>query len=206
MKPDKTVVVATNNAHKLKEIKEIIEPLGFSCVSLKEVGFFEDIPETGDTLTENSLIKCRTVFEKVGRPVVADDTGLFVDALNYAPGVHTARYAGEEQDPIKNVDKLLLELKSVTKLEKRGARFIAVISYIDANGDEKTFSGVLEGKIGYERRGEHGFGYDPVFLTSGNRTLAEQSDKRKNDISHRARALRKLCFHLRNIERMRNIK
>ncbi len=202
MKQQKTIVIATNNDHKLKEMSEILSPLGFNCVSLKEVGFFEDIEETGTTLTENSLIKCRAVYEQVKKPVVSDDTGLFVDVLGFAPGVHTARYAGEECCPEKNVDKLLKQLSGVP-IEQRSARFVSVISYIDGIGKHKTFSGVCEGTIGFERRGNGGFGYDPVFLTVGNRTLAEIGDKRKNEISHRARALRKFCFYLRNIKRTR---
>ncbi len=198
----KTIVIATNNDHKLKEMSEILSPLGFECVTLKDVGFFEDIEETGNTLTENSLIKCRAVFEKINKPVVADDTGLFVDVLDFAPGVHTARYAGEQCDPQKNVDKLLKELSGIP-IEQRNARFVSVISYIDGDGKHKTFSGVCEGRIGFEKRGEGGFGYDPIFLTTGNRTLAEIGDKHKHDISHRARALRKFCFYLRNIKRMR---
>ncbi len=191
----KKLVFATNNPHKLQEVREILSGQ-YEVVGLKDIGFTGDIPETGTTLDENASIKSHFVLEHYGMDCFADDTGLEVEALNGAPGVYSARYAGEEATYEKNVDKLLKELSGKTN---RSARFRTVISLL-LDGKEYTFEGTVEGKIIEERRGEGGFGYDPVFVPEGyEQTFAEMDAVLKNKISHRGRATRKLVEFLRSI-------
>lgn len=159
-------------------------------VSLSDIGCHDDIPEDADTLVGNALAKARWVYAKYGCPCIADDTGLEVDALNGAPGVHTARYAGPGHDSVANVDLLLRNLVDVADKD-RTARFRTVIAYIDANGVEHNFNGTVEGTITRERIGDKGFGYDPVFMPEGwTETFAEAGADAKNAVSHRGRAAR----------------
>lgn len=189
----KQLVFATNNAHKLSEIKAILGS-DIEILSLADINCHEDIPETADTLEGNALIKARWVYERYGLDCFADDTGLEVAALGGAPGVHTARYAyPDRHDPMANTKKLLRELEN--KNDRR-AQFRTVIALIE-NGEEQLFEGVVEGYIPTEERGTEGFGYDPVFIPEDTgKTFAELGVDVKNEISHRARAVKKLCNHL----------
>ena len=189
----KQLVFATNNAHKLSEIKAILGS-DIEILSLADINCHEDIPETADTLEGNALIKARWVYERYGLDCFADDTGLEVAALGGAPGVHTARYAyPDRHDPVANTKKLLRELEN--KNDRR-AQFRTVIALIE-NGEEQLFEGVVEGYIPTEERGTEGFGYDPVFIPEDTgKTFAELGVDVKNEISHRARAVKKLCNHL----------
>ncbi|MBP3227477.1 MAG: RdgB/HAM1 family non-canonical purine NTP pyrophosphatase [Bacteroidaceae bacterium] len=190
----KEIVFATNNAHKLQEIRAILGSR-IAVRSLEEIGCHDDIPETSPTLEGNALQKARYVFERFRTPCFADDTGLEVRALGGAPGVHTARYAyPDRQDTEANTDRLLREL---AQTNDRCARFRTVIAYIGADGGERLFEGVVDGHIATERRGTDGFGYDPVFAPGETGlTFAEMGVEAKNRISHRARAVQKLCAFL----------
>ena len=181
----KRIVFATNNAHKLSEVSAVLGD-GYELVTLKEVGITEDIPETGATLDENASIKARYVYERTGLDCFADDTGLEVEALNGAPGVHSARYATDGHDFAANNAKLLRELEDK---DNRNARFRTVISLI-RNGIEEQVEGIVEGTIATSLSGNEGFGYDPLFVPKGyDRTFAEMSADEKNAISHRGRAV-----------------
>ena len=184
----KKYVFATNNAHKLHEIRAIL-PQNIEILSMEDMDIHADIPETADTLEGNALIKARYIYERFGASCFADDTGLEVEALGGAPGVHTARYAGENHDTEANIDKLLMELHGETN---RNARFRTVIALIE-NGEEHIFEGVLEGEIAEKRCGNNGFGYDPIFIPKETgKTFAELGPEVKNKISHRALAVGKL--------------
>ncbi len=200
------LVFATGNIGKLREASEILGE-GFELVSLAQVGVEEDIPETGNTLRANSLQKARYLFDKVGCDCFADDTGLEVDALGGAPGVYTARYAGEGKDFNANMDKVLYELSVLegeakiaasmglrTKPVSRRARFKSVITLI-INGEVKMFEGTLEGEIARVKSGNGGFGYDPIFIADEfpGMTLADITEEEKNAISHRGKALRAMA-------------
>lgn len=197
------IVFATNNKNKLSEIREILGS-SFEVMSLADIGCHEDIPETGDTLLDNAIQKSRYVFEKYGYDCFADDTGLEVDALDGEPGVHSARYAeGTDHDSNANMDKLLRKLGDNTQ---RTARFRTVISLLqkqesgDGAGEGSVlhiFEGKVEGSIINEKRGAEGFGYDPIFMPEGyDKTFAELGLDVKNQISHRARAVKKLADYL----------
>jgi XTP/dITP diphosphohydrolase len=187
------LVIATNNAHKLSEIKAILGNQ-IEVLSLADINCFDDIPETAETLEGNALQKARYIYEKYGCNCFADDTGLEVTALNGAPGVHTARYAfPDRHDPKANTLKLLSELQGVAD---RSARFRTVIALI-LEGKEYLFEGIVEGHIPTEERGTEGFGYDPVFApVEIGKTFAEVGVEVKNEISHRARAVKKLTEFL----------
>lgn len=186
------IVFATGNLGKLREASEILGE-GFELVPLTEVGITEDIPETGETLRENSLQKAQYVLEHCGCDCFADDTGLEVDALGGAPGVYTARYAGDDKDFNKNMDKVLYELQGLEG-EARRARFKSVITLM-LDGEPHFFEGTLEGVIAHEKSGNGGFGYDPIFIADEypGLTLADISEEQKNDISHRGKALRAMA-------------
>ena len=205
------LVFATGNCGKLREASEILGE-GFELVSLAQVGITEDIPETGKTLRANSLQKAKYLYDKVGCDCFADDTGLEVDALGGAPGVYTARYAGDDKDFNKNMDKVLYELRTLegevrmaqslglkTKPVSRRARFKSVITLI-IKGEIHMFEGTLEGVIAREKSGNGGFGYDPVFIADEfpGLTLADITKEQKNDISHRGKALRAMAEWLRS--------
>lgn len=189
----KKIVFATNNTHKLDEIRAMAGP-GFAILSLRDIGCHDDIPETADTLEGNAAIKARWVYERYGYDCFADDTGLEVEALDGAPGVHSARYApGDGHDSEANMRLLLDNLEGVTD---RRARFRTVIVLIE-NGVEKTFTGRVEGEITMSPAGCGGFGYDPVFRPEGwSKTFAEAMPEEKNSVSHRGRATRLLLQYL----------
>ena len=189
------IVFATNNKHKLEEIRDLLKNK-FEVVSLKEIGFNEDIPETGKTLKENASIKSNYIHDRYNINCFADDTGLEVDALNGEPGVYSARYAGEGCSYDDNVNKLLENIKGVSN---RKARFKTVISLI-YDDKEYFFEGQVEGIITEEKHGKGGFGYDPIFLPDGyDKTFAEMPLELKNKISHRALATEKLVEFLNTI-------
>jgi XTP/dITP diphosphohydrolase len=189
------LIFATNNQHKVTEVKAAL-PEGFSVLSLKEAGIDIDIPEPYDTLEENAEGKARTVFNMLGTDCFSEDTGLEVYSLHNEPGVHSARYAGEEKSFEKNIDKILSELKGH---ENRKARFRAVFCLILDNKDN-FFEGVCEGEIIKEKRGAEGFGYDPVFIPAGStKTFAEMSMMEKISLSHRKKALDNMVAFLKNL-------
>jgi XTP/dITP diphosphohydrolase len=190
------LVFATNNEHKLNEIQSMLGR-HFQLLSLAKIGCLEDIPETSKTLEGNASQKARFIFEKYGLNCFADDTGLEVEALDMAPGVYSARYAGPQRDSTDNMKKLLFELD---KINNRNARFRTVVSFI-MNGTETLFEGMVEGQILLEPRGKQGFGYDPVFQPNGfDVSFAEMELAEKNKISHRGRAFLKLINFLNNID------
>ena len=205
------LVFATGNSGKLREASEILGE-GFELVSLSQAGIEEDIPETGQTLRANSIQKAQYLYDRLGCDCFADDTGLEVDALGGEPGVYTARYAGDDKDFNKNMDKVLYELQTIeseshmaaelgirTRPVSRRARFKSVITLI-INGEKHLFEGVLDGVIAREKSGNGGFGYDPIFIADEypGLTLADITEEQKNDISHRGKALRAMAEWLRS--------
>lgn len=187
------LVFATNNPHKLSEIRHITQHSGIQILSLADTGCHDDIPETSDTLKGNAIQKALYVFDRYGTNCFADDTGLEVHALGGAPGVYSARYAGPGKSFDDNISKLLKELQGS---ENRNARFVTVVALI-INGNLHVFEGEITGRILYERRGSGGFGYDPVFMPDGQPlSFAEMSSEEKNSLSHRYRAVKKLCDFL----------
>lgn len=189
----KKLVVATNNAHKLEEISAILGN-EMELLSLKDINCNADIPETADTLEGNARQKAMYIHENYGMDCFADDTGLEVEALNGAPGVFSARYAGDGHDSEANMQKLLKELEGK---ENRKAQFRTAICLI-MEGKEYLFEGIVKGNIIEEKRGGAGFGYDPIFVPEGyDQTFAELGNDVKNTISHRARAVEKLCAFLK---------
>lgn len=190
------LVFATNNKNKIKEVQSLM-PEGIHLLSLEEIGCHEDIPETSPTIEGNAIQKAEYVKEKYGYDCFADDTGLEVAALNGAPGVYSARYAGEEKSSDANIGKLLKELEGK---ENRSARFKTVIA-LHLKGKFHTFEGICAGNIIFERKGLQGFGYDPVFQPEGkSETFAEMNLSEKSKISHRARAIRKLIDFLDHLD------
>jgi XTP/dITP diphosphohydrolase len=191
----KNLVFATGNIHKLQEVQGLFKE-GFALSCLKDVNITEEIPETADNLVDNALQKARYVYEKCGIPCFADDTGLEVDALDGAPGVYSARYAGEQKDSKLN---MLLLLKNMNGKTNRNARFRTIIAYIDENAQEHICEGEIKGKIIENMAGTNGFGYDPIFVPEGyEKTFAELSSEIKNTISHRARAMEKFLSYINN--------
>lgn len=189
----KKFVFATNNAHKLEEVSAILNDK-VELFSMKDINCTVDIPETADTLEDNALIKARFIFENYHLDCFADDTGLEVEALNGAPGVYSARYAGDAHNAEANMKKLLHELEGV---ENRKAQFRTVFALI-IDGKEHLFEGIVKGEIIKNRRGISGFGYDPIFVPEGyTQTFAEMGSELKNKISHRALAMEKLCRFLK---------
>ena len=181
------IAIATNNPNKLREIRAILGGFFDEALSLADLGIDIDIEETGTTLTENALIKARTIRDLTGLPALADDSGLMVDALDGAPGVYSARYAGEEHDDKKNNALLLKNLEG----KPRDAKFCSVIALCYPDGRELTAEGSVCGVILEEERGTGGFGYDPLFFSPElGKTFAEATPEQKNSVSHRSRALR----------------
>jgi XTP/dITP diphosphohydrolase len=186
------LVFATNNKHKLEEVQHIISDK-IRLLSLADITCYDDIPETADTLEGNALLKARYIKQQYGYDCFADDTGLEVEALNNAPGVYSARYAGEGNDALANMNKLLREMNGQ---ENRKARFRTVIALI-IKDKEYLFEGIINGSILTEKRGEAGFGYDPVFVPDAHtQTFAEMGNELKNQISHRALAVKELATFL----------
>jgi len=181
------LVFATNNDHKAREVSQILGP-EFEIKTLKDIGCFEEIEETEPTLEGNALLKARYVRENYGYDCFSEDTGLEVESLDGAPGVHTARYAGESRDPEANISKLLQELAGKSN---RNARFRTVIA-LAYEGTETLLEGICAGRIATEKHGNQGFGYDPVFMPEGyDQTFAELGEEVKNKVSHRAIATEK---------------
>lgn len=197
---NKNLIIASNNNHKIGEIKTILDEFGIESRSLKESGVNVEIDETGTTFIENARLKARGIYEiKNNFMVLSDDSGLEVYALNGAPGVYSARFAGEHGDDKENRKKLLDLLKDVP-YEKRGARFVCTMVLIIDNKKTIEVMGTIEGVIGYEEIGDNGFGYDPLFIVPHlNKTFAELSSSEKNSISHRARALLQLKEKLQEL-------
>ncbi len=186
------IVFATNNQHKLDEIKKISKGQ-LEILSLSDINCHEDIPETGNTLKENALIKAKFVKDKFGLDCFADDSGLEVDALNNAPGIYSSRYAGPDCNSEDNMQKLLQDLQGK---ENRSAQFRTVIALI-MNGEEHYFEGIIKGDIIHQKKGTNGFGYDPIFKPSGyDKTFGELPEEIKNSLSHRAIATKKLVAFL----------
>ncbi len=189
------LVFATNNKHKLQEVRDIIGS-GVEILSLADIGCNDDIPETADTLDGNALIKARYIYDKYNVSCFADDTGLEVDALGGAPGVYSARYAGDGHDSEANMRKLL---ENLTGKNNRNAQFRTVIALI-INGEEKLFNGIVKGTITEEKRGDSGFGYDPIFVPEGySESFAQMDSSTKNSISHRYRATKQLSDYLKEL-------
>lgn len=182
------IIFATGNQNKVNEVRSVL-PESIEVVSLKEIGFTQEIEETGTTLIENALLKARTIFEKYKLPVLAEDTGLEVDALNGAPGVYSARYAGTDCNSENNMQLLLSKLKDKSN---RKAQFKTIAAYIDAQGKEHLFEGIIKGEIALQKIGTDGFGYDPIFVPNAyTKSFAQMSKEEKSEISHRAIAIQK---------------
>ena len=199
MKVDR-IVFATGNKGKVKEIQMILADLGAEVLSMKEAGIDVDIEENGTTYEENALIKARAVAQFTDAIVMADDSGLEIDYLNKEPGVMSARYMGEDTSyRIKNAN--LMERLNGVEDEKRTARFVCAIAAVLPDGKEFCVRGTIEGRIGYEEKGENGFGYDPIFyVPEFGKTTAELSEEEKNQVSHRGKALEKMKEILKNYE------
>lgn len=191
------IIIATKNEGKVREFQKLLEPLGYEPVSLKDEGIDVDINEDGDTFEENAHIKAREIYKLTGLPVIADDSGLEVEFLGGAPGIYSARYAGEGATDEDRNQKLLDEMQGVdTPL--RNARFVCALYCILDDKKEYCVTGTLEGYIGEEPKGAHGFGYDPIFMIDEDTSLAEVDEEEKNKISHRARAMENLLKALKN--------
>ena len=188
------VIAATGNKGKIREFTRIFAPFGIEVISQSQVCPEFEVEENGTTFEENSFLKANAVHQHTKTAVVADDSGLCVDALGGAPGVYSARYAGEDTPYPEKIRLLLEELKDIPD-EKRTARFVAHICFIDENSNRIDVEGVCEGNIGYEPKGENGFGYDPIFMV-GEKSFSELSDEEKDQCSHRGKALRELTKRL----------
>lgn len=186
---NKVVTAATHNAGKLREFSRILAPHGIEVVLPPDPSVLTQLEETGETFAENALLKARAVFEATGRPALADDSGLCIDALGGRPGVHSARYLGEQTPYPQKIAGILREMQNLPPPD-RTARFVCAVALVTETA-QRVFTGVCEGRIGYEPRGGGGFGYDPVFLV-GEKSFAELSDEQKDLVSHRGRALRAL--------------
>ncbi len=193
----KEIMIATSNAHKVEEFREMLEPLGFQVRSLLGLNEQIEIEETGTTFAENAMIKAETVHARLGIPVISDDSGLEVDAMDKAPGVYSARFLGYDTAyEVKN-QFIMDQVKGKT----RSARYVCAIAYVEKDGTAHVFTGVVEGEIADHARGDKGFGYDPIFYYPPYAaTLAEVSEEQKNAISHRGRALAQLIAYMKEAE------
>lgn len=185
------LVIASNNKGKIREFKELLSGFGFEVISMSEAGFTNEIVEDGDTFERNAQIKARAVFAAVKSPVIADDSGLEIEYLNGAPGVYSARYAGENATDKDRCDKVLCEMESAPD-GKRGARFVCSICLKLSENEEYHVNGTVSGFIGRKPIGNNGFGYDPIFMLNDTESMATISEDEKNRISHRAKALESL--------------
>ncbi len=192
------VIAATKNNGKLKELNRIMEAYDITLVSMKDIELPVEIVEDGNTFEENALIKARTLHKITGEPVIADDSGLCVNCLGGRPGIHTARYGGENMDYNHKMKKLVEEIQN-QGTDDRSAYFACVIVYISKDSKEYVFYGRCDGEIGYEPKGDGGFGYDPIFIAKDGKTMAELSNEEKDEISHRGKALRLLAEALPEI-------
>lgn len=196
---EKLIIIATKNKGKVKEFQALLEPRGVKVTSLLDYEPIPDVEETGATFAKNAELKALAMAKYFQKPVIADDSGLIVDALNGAPGIYSARYAGEEKNDAKNNEKLLREMKDVED-DQRTARFHCAICVAFPNGKSYLFEGSCEGMIAKEPKGENGFGYDPLFyIPHLKKTMAQLTEREKNQISHRAKAIEKLAAHWEEI-------
>ncbi len=187
----KKLILASNNAHKVEEIKSILDD--YTILTLKDINFNQEIIEDGTTFEENALIKARTICQFSGKTAIADDSGLSVELLDGRPGVYSVRYSKEQTDE-KNIEKVLMELDG----KKSKAKFVSVIALVNPDGTEYTFRGECHGEIIFEKRGNNGFGYDPIFyVPTLNKTFAELTPEQKNSISHRKQSLEKFSQFLK---------
>lgn len=194
------IIFATGNQGKVKEVKDIMSGLPFEVLSMKEVGIDADVEENGLTFKDNAIIKVEALVEQCDDIIIADDSGLVVDALNGEPGVYSARYLGEETSFEEKMDHILMRMKDVPE-EERTARFVAAVAAFVPGHGMICVEGVIEGVIGYEQKGEYGFGYDPIFyLPEYGCTASELLPEEKNKISHRALALEKLAVELAKLK------
>lgn len=194
-----TFILASNNENKLAELRRILLPLGLNVISAKEATAGElEVEETGETFEENARLKAMAFMEETGLAAIGDDSGLMVDALDGAPGIYSARYAGEGASNDARIAKLLDNLKGVPE-EKRTAKFVSAICCVFPDGREVTVRGECHGRIGFAPVGENGFGYDPVFISERGKTFAQLTSAEKDKISHRGNALRKLRAALEEI-------
>lgn len=194
-----TFILASNNENKLAELRRILLPLGLNVISAKEATAGElEVEETGETFEENARLKAMAFMEETGLAAIGDDSGLMVDALDGAPGIYSARYAGEGASNDARIAKLLDNLKGVPE-EKRTAKFVSAICCVFPDGREVTVRGECHGRIGFAPVGENGFGYDPVFISESGKTFAQLTSVEKDKISHRGNALRKLRAALKEI-------
>ncbi len=184
------IAIASSNPHKIREIRDILSGLPVEVIPASELGVdMSLVKETGNTLEENAILKAKFLYERTGLPSLADDTGLFVDALDGEPGVRTARYAGEEADSRDNIEKLLRNLRGK---DNRRAHFRTIVAFVDEEGKVHLFEGRVDGEITEEPVGDKGFGYDPIFYyPPAGKTFAQMEDEEKNRVSHRYRALEK---------------
>lgn len=190
-----TIILASNNKNKLKEISEKVKEFNFNVISQSEAGYDIEVEETGKTFEENAILKAEAIYKISNMPVVAEDSGLEIDALNGEPGVYTGRYAGPNATSQDKIEKVLKLMKNVEE-SKRTARFKCVVCYIDKKGEKHIFEGNCEGKITHKPCGSAGFDYDPIFLYN-KRTFAQMSSEEKNKISHRGKAINKLVEYLK---------
>lgn len=189
------LIFATGNAHKLKEVNDILGTTNYVAVSMKSMGVDEDIVEDGDTMHANAQIKSDFLYERLSTSCFSEDSGLEIEALDMQPGIYTARFAGEQRDDDQNMDKVLELLKNETN---RNAQFRAVIS-LNLDGEQYFFEGIIKGRIGHEKTGENGFGYDPIFIPEGqDKSFACLGDQIKNTMSHRKRAVSAMADFLNN--------
>lgn len=194
----KEIMIATSNAHKVEEFREMLEPLGIQVRSLLDLEEKVEIEETGTTFAENAMIKALSVHERLGIPVISDDSGLEVDAMDKAPGVYSARFLGYDTPYEEKNQYIMDQVKGKT----RTARYVCAIAYVEEDGAGHVFTDVVEGEIADHARGEKGFGYDPIFYYPPyGATLAEVSEEKKNAISHRGRALAQLIAYMKEAER-----
>lgn len=192
------VIAATKNKGKIREMHEILSPLDIEIISQQEMGIELDVEETGDTFVKNALIKARAVAMVCDYPVLADDSGICVEALDGAPGVRSARYAGDNATDEDKINKMLAEIGDN---ENRKAKFVTAVAFIFPDGREVTAEGEVKGHITKEPKGNNGFGYDPIFFSDElGKTFAEGTDDEKNSVSHRGRALKKLYEKLKAME------
>ena len=185
------IIVASNNKGKIREFKKMLEPMGYTVLSQSEAGINLEVEETGTTFKENATLKAEAIYNLKHTAVLADDSGIEVEFLNMEPGIYSARYMGLDSDESRR--NCILEKLQGVEENKRSARFVCCICYIDENGNKEYAEGYWNGKIAKEARGKNGFGYDPIFIPDGeNRTSAEMLPEEKNLISHRAKALKRL--------------
>ncbi|MBP1573812.1 MAG: RdgB/HAM1 family non-canonical purine NTP pyrophosphatase [Oscillospiraceae bacterium] len=191
------LIIASNNKGKIREFKKILEPMGYEVLSQRESGIDVQPEENGTTFEENAAIKARAIYAVSKSATLADDSGIVIDALGGQPGVYSARYGTPDLDDEGRTALVLKNMQGVPD-EERTARYVAVIHFIDENGNEISVRGTCEGRIGHEPVGENGFGYDPIFIY-GDKTFAQHTEEFKNSVSHRANALKALAERLSEI-------